>query len=223
MAVATDALVKFSHGSPVSVAHTPAAAVTVGDVVTIGNMIAIADDAIDADRRGELKVGGVWTVTADAAIAAGDTVYWDDTNSKVSESVLGPLFGIALTASAADDDRIEVLHMAGGPHFGWMPNAAKQSLSGAGAVTVVEYKTDVTTTGADALTLADGLSFGQLKLIQMIVDGGDGTLTPTNLNGGTTITFADVGDYALLMWDGAGWTVLDLGNYADGATAPVLA
>ena len=98
-----------------------------------------------------------------------------------------------------------------------------QALSGAGAANITTFYTAWTTTGADAGTLADGSVVGQLKKIQLIVDGGDGTLTPSNLSGGTTITFADAGDYAVLVWDGANWFALELGNDADGATAPVLA
>lgn len=105
-----------------------------------------------------------------------------------------------------------------------IPNAAQQALSGAGAINVTSFYTAWTTTGADAATLADGTAIGQLKKIQLIVDGGsDGTLTPSNLNGGTTITFDDAGEYCLLMWDGTGWTVLELGNDAAGVGAPVLA
>ena len=101
--------------------------------------------------------------------------------------------------------------------------AAPQALSGAGAVTVTEYKTNVTSTGANALTLADGEFVGQRKAIQLIVDGGDATLTPVNLTGGDTITFADAGDRVELVWTGASWVAIDLCNLADGATAPVLA
>lgn len=98
-----------------------------------------------------------------------------------------------------------------------------QALSGAGAVNVTAYKTNWTTTGANAGTLADGTYTGQLKLIQMIVDAGDGTLTPANFADGSTITFADAGDCALLIFDGTDWNVVDLYNCADGATAPVVA
>lgn len=104
-----------------------------------------------------------------------------------------------------------------------IPIAAQQALSGAGAVNVTTYYTAWTTTGSDAGTLADGVVKGQLKKIQLIVDGGDGTLTPTNLSGGTTITFADAGDFAVLCFDGTNWVAIELGNAADGATAPVLA
>jgi hypothetical protein len=99
-----------------------------------------------------------------------------------------------------------------------------QALTAAGAVTVTEHKTDWTTTGADAGTLADGTIIGQIKVIQLIVDGGsDGTLTPANFADGDTIIFADAGDTAELIWDGSDWNVLDLYNRADGATAPVVA
>lgn len=104
-----------------------------------------------------------------------------------------------------------------------IPIAAQQALSGPGAINVTTYYTAWTTTGADAGTLANGAQKGQLKKIQLIVDGGDGTLTPTSLSGGTTITFADAGDFAVLCWNGTAWVAVELGNAADGATAPVLA
>ena len=78
------------------------------------------------------------------------------------------------------------------------PDAAPHALSGAGAITTTEYYTEWTTTGGDAGTLADADVIGQLKHIRFIVSGGDGTLTPSNLTGGTTITFADVGDEVVL-------------------------
>jgi hypothetical protein len=83
-----------------------------------------------------------------------------------------------------------------------------QSLSGAGAVNLTTLITEVTSTGANALTLADGTS-GQVKIITMIVDGGDATLTPTTLAGAaTTITFNDVGDTVILVYtDTLGWVI----------------
>jgi hypothetical protein len=81
-----------------------------------------------------------------------------------------------------------------------------QSLSGAGAVDLTNLITEVTTTGANALTLADGTTSGQIKIINMIVDGGDGTLTPVTFANGTTITFDAVGESATLVWNSTvGW------------------
>lgn len=111
----------------------------------------------------------------------------------------------------------------GATYVPFIPAAAAQSLSGAGAVNITTWLTKWTTTGSNAATLADSTCVGQIKKIQMIVDAGDGVLTPSNLASGTTITFADVGDYAILMWNGTDWVAIELGNDADGVTAPVLA
>lgn len=108
----------------------------------------------------------------------------------------------------------------------YIPSASQQTLAaGGGAVNVTSYYTaGASDAGGDAWTLADGVRVGQLKKIQLITDGGgDATLTPSNLSAGTTITYADAGDYSLLRWDGANWAAIELGNDADGATAPVVA
>ena len=81
-----------------------------------------------------------------------------------------------------------------------------QGLSGAGAVDLTNLITELTTTGANALTLADGTTSGQIKIVNMIVDGGDGTLTPVTFANGTTITFDAVGESATLVWNSTvGW------------------
>ena len=81
-----------------------------------------------------------------------------------------------------------------------------QTLTGAGAVDLTNLVTELTTTGADALTLADGTTSGQIKIINMIVDGGDGTLTPTTFANGTNITFDAVAESATLVWNSTiGW------------------
>ena len=76
-----------------------------------------------------------------------------------------------------------------------------QTLTGAGAVDLTNLVTELTTTGADALTLADGTTSGQVKIVNMIVDGGNGTLTPTTFANGTNITFDAVAESATLVWN----------------------
>jgi len=79
-----------------------------------------------------------------------------------------------------------------------------QAISGPGAINVTTLHTEITTTGADAYTLANGVA-GQLKIISMKVDGGNATLTPTTLANGTTITFDDVNDSVTMIYSGLGW------------------
>lgn len=80
--------------------------------------------------------------------------------------------------------------------------------NGAGAISVTKTTTQLTTTGANALTLADGIN-GQIKRIVMVVDAGDGTLTPTTKTGFTTIVFGDVGDSVTLQfYTTLGWMVI---------------
>lgn len=88
-----------------------------------------------------------------------------------------------------------------------------QNLSGPGAVNVTTGTTAFTSTGTgDALTLADGVA-GQFKTIIYVAEaaGADtGVLTPTNLGGGTTITFNAVGDAVTLQFVGSDWWVVGL-------------
>lgn len=88
-----------------------------------------------------------------------------------------------------------------------LPLDSIQEISGPGAIDVTSEITEVTTTGGDAFTLADGREH-QRKFIVMVSDGGIGTLTPSNLGNGTTITFDDVGDCAELLFVGSNWYFL---------------
>ena len=83
-----------------------------------------------------------------------------------------------------------------------------QALSGAGAADTVNLITELTTAGgAAAVTLADGTTSGQVKIINMIVDGGGtATVTPTTFANGTTIAFDAVGESVTLVWNSTvGW------------------
>ena len=79
-----------------------------------------------------------------------------------------------------------------------------QTISGPGAINVTSLHTAITTTGADAYTLANGV-VGQIKIISMAVDGGDATITPTTFANGTTITFEDVNDCITMLYTANGW------------------
>ena len=85
-----------------------------------------------------------------------------------------------------------------------------QSLSGAGAVDLTNLVTELTTAaGAAAVTLADGTTSGQIKIIYMVVDGGGtATVTPVTFASGTTLAFDAVAESATLVWNSTiGWVL----------------
>ena len=63
------------------------------------------------------------------------------------------------------------------------------------------------TSGAQADTLADGVE-GQIKVLMMIVDGGNVVVTPAHYADGTTITFNDAFDACALQFTGTSWKLL---------------
>ena len=92
-----------------------------------------------------------------------------------------------------------------------------QTLTGSGSTEVVNLTDTVTllvTTGSNqAFSLADGVE-GQIKIISMKTDGGDGIVTPANFVNGTTITFNDVEDTVTLLYQSTGWVALARQNAA---------
>jgi hypothetical protein len=82
-----------------------------------------------------------------------------------------------------------------------------------GAIIVTNYLTTINTdAGGDAFTLANGIQRGQLKKIQLVVDGGgDAVITPATpmVFGYTTITMNDAGDFVILQWSGSAWFCIE--------------
>jgi hypothetical protein len=84
---------------------------------------------------------------------------------------------------------------------------SRQTISGAGAINLTTLFTEITTTSADAYSLANG-TVGQIKIITMAVHGGDATITPTTFANGTSITMDAVHDSVTLIYGANGWVVL---------------
>lgn len=100
------------------------------------------------------------------------------------------------------------------------PNGVTTKAGGTLAVPVTHRSVTMTTGGAEALTLANGIP-GQRLQLRLGTDGGDGTLTPATKTGFATIVFADAGDTVdLLFLDAtAGWIIT---GYAGLAAPPVV-
>lgn len=196
----------FYQGAPLMVDHTPSgAAVSAGQVVVVGDtpMVAhkdIADGALGALAAG----GGVYKVAADAAIAAGKRVVWDDTNNKVSTTATGKPFGFTLTAASADGDLIYVAHEpAAAATAAGQITAAIADPGNAGAIPVTgSGYVPIVTAGAETRTIAAPTFVGQELLVYMKTDGGDAVITVAtgiNQTGNNTITMNDAGDSIRLV------------------------
>lgn len=154
--------------------------------------------------------------------ADGDTSIAASTDDQIDYRIGGAI-DFRMTSNVFEVLTASAINGQGSCVYESAPTAEAQAISGAGAVTITEFLTKLTTTGVNALTLADGVTIGQTKKILMVVDAGNGTLTPSNLATYSTITFADAGDFAVLKWNGTNWVVIETGNTVDGITAPALA
>ena len=218
-------------------AYTAAANITAGTPILMANgMVGIPANDIANGDSDELDVTGrfrAWGVASQAWVV-GDPIGWDAdanplngvTGSGAYTSVVANwdfFVGYADEAKAAGTE-MGVIRLPDSAGADFIPAGAQQLISGAGAINVTSYFTAWTTTAANAGTLANGTRPGQLKEIQLVVDGGDGTLTPATFADGTTITFSNAGDNVLLRWTTSGWKVVRRVNYATGAVAtPVVA
>ena len=84
-----------------------------------------------------------------------------------------------------------------------------ENASGGGAISLTTGVTFITTTGTESYSLADGTE-GQFKIIIMKVDGGNATITPTNLVGWTSVRFTDVNNNVQLLYGSTGWNIIAL-------------
>ena len=92
-----------------------------------------------------------------------------------------------------------------------MPTGPAETLNGTGAlgaISLTSYVTKIETTGAATATLGVPTTTGLQKRIQMTADVGDCVITVSG-TGVASITLNDVNDQVELIWDGAGWALLD--------------
>ena len=88
-----------------------------------------------------------------------------------------------------------------------LSDAPGQAASQAISLTTVESQLTTDATD-DAFSLADGAE-GQIKVITLKTDGtGDAIITPTNLEGYSTITMDDAGDRCTLIFCVSKWVIL---------------
>ena len=101
-------------------------------------------------------------------------------------------------------------------------DSTPQAMTAAGAVNLTTAVTTAASTGAIALTIANG-AVGQIKIILFITDGGTATLTPATMQNGTTLAFADAGDAATMIYSTGGWAVIGMGGPGTPGAGPTVA
>jgi len=102
--------VRFQEGCYID--YTPGSAVAAGDVVVVGTLVGIADEAIDANRKGALAISGVYKIAKEATateFAAGAAVYWDAADGECNTDSGNPFIGKAIAAAAATDTHVYVV------------------------------------------------------------------------------------------------------------------
>lgn len=137
------------------------------------------------------------------------------TKSIVADSITTDTIGETTAAAGVTIDGVLLKDggITSGTMFaGFFPVGATNNITAGtgGAISVTNYFTTINTdAGGDAFTLANGTVKGQLKLINLVVDGGgDAVITPVSLSGGTTITMDDATDEVELLWNGTAWVVV---------------
>lgn len=104
-----------------------------------------------------------------------------------------------------------------GTVYGGVPAVSGSSAKAGGtlAVPITGRVCALTTSGVEALTLANGVP-GQRLTCYLASTGGDGTMTPATKTGFTAVVFHTVGDTVALEYidDTVGWIVLGIAGKA---------
>ena len=116
--------------------------------------------------------------------------------------------------------------------FPLIPDGSADAITVSGTNTVISvtnYLTKITGENADdKASLPAGLKTGQLKKIQYVAEsasGDDVDVTLTNAESASLdiIRMTTIGDYAICMWTGSYWEILELGNETGIMDTPTVA
>ena len=172
--------------------------------------------AIFVDSSDDSGAGNVNYVKINGDSAAVDFEVYSDTGILIHTDAPDHSVGIG-TATPSASFMLDVIADAttGGSiqSAGWLSFSTNDTRAGAGAIGVTTPVTFLTnTSGASALTIANGTN-GQIKiLVATNIAGGSMTFTSqSNVqlpNGGTILTFDNTGDSATLMYVNSKWHMI---------------
>lgn len=182
-----------------------------------------------------VATGVTLTVVPPSAISGTRGKAWDVTKALQPNATVDPINGATGGRTAAEYAAIQAALVAvGDVEFQWSgapeyltdglqvisPDiiSAPQALSGPGALSVLTRSTLFTSTAAgNALTLANGLYFGQRKTVAYTAEaaGADtGVITPAAPGNFATATLTNKWDSVEFEWSGTVWNVVGFGGAA---------
>lgn len=91
--------------------YRPGTAVAAGSVVKIGKLIGVAERDIAANTTGAVSLRGIYPVAklSTDVVAAGDALYWDAVNSRLTVTATGNTFaGHAVEAAGSGVDTVKI-------------------------------------------------------------------------------------------------------------------
>jgi predicted RecA/RadA family phage recombinase len=206
--------------------YTPVSAVSAGQVIVIGDLIAVAKLDIAAGRLGALHLTGVYdfpkVTTGGSAIPVGTTVYWnsDTSNAQAASSTYKQL-GKVVQAAADGDSTVRVV-LNGLVSTSVSPitsGIADPGAAGAIPVTSSGY-VDLVTAGAETRTIAAPTFKGQSMLLSFKTKVGNCVVTvasTVNAAGNNTITFSAAGQAVKMIAKTSGANILWAVDMNDGA------
>ena len=191
-----------------------------GDPVVIGGIVGVAQggaaavtDLIAVDTEG---IRWLSVVASDddgaSAVARGDDIFINTTTcvlSKISDPDTQLPFGKALGVLASGTGVVAIkVHSLIGSLLA-SGGSAVETITASGAASVTGASQLDSSGGALAVTLADGLTPGQEKLIVMTEASNASTVTVahTDLMDSLVATFGAIDEYLLLVWTGTEWAV----------------
>ena len=183
--------------------------------VTEGNHIFKVDESGDTTVKGDLTATDITanSLTTNVISSNGSNADISIQPSGTGDVLLSAVRVNGTTLDSSDSTKITLAEAVDvtGTLFSRGNVYGVQTLTGSGSTEVVNLTDTVTllvTTGSNQqFSLADGTE-GQVKIISMKTDGGDGIVTPANFVNGTDITFNDVEDTVTLLYQTTGWVLL---------------
>jgi predicted RecA/RadA family phage recombinase len=206
--------------------YTPVSAVSAGQVIVLGDLIAVAKLDIAAGRLGALHLTGVYdfpkVTTGGSAIPVGTTVYWnsDTNNAQAASSTYKQLGKVVQAAADADTTVRVVLNGLVSTSVSPITNGiADPGNAGAIPVTSSGY-VDLVTAGAETRTIAAPTFKGQSMLLSFKTKVGNCVVTVAstiNATGNNTITFSAAGQAVKMIAKTSGANILWAVDMNDGA------